>query len=97
MTAFIETWTFRKSDQKYVGSFEMWCWGRMDKIIRTDRVSNTEVLHRVKGDRNVLHKMKRKKADWIGHILRRYCLVKHVIEGKDRRKGRSDAKRRKKT
>ena len=35
----------------------------MDKIIWTDRVSNKEVLHRVKGDRNLLHKIKRKKAD----------------------------------
>jgi hypothetical protein len=26
--------------------------------------------------------MKRRKANWIGHILRRNCLLKHVIEGK---------------
>jgi hypothetical protein len=45
-------------------------------------VSNKEVLHRVKEDRNLLHKTKRKKADWIGHILRKYCLVKPDIEGK---------------
>jgi hypothetical protein len=45
-------------------------------------VRNKEVLHRVKEDRNWLYKIKRKKADWIGHILRRYCLVKHVTEGK---------------
>jgi hypothetical protein len=25
---------------------------------------------------------KRRKANWIGHILRRNCLLKHVIEGK---------------
>jgi len=24
----------------------------------------------------------REKADWIGHVLRRNCLLKHVIEGK---------------
>jgi hypothetical protein len=24
----------------------------------------------------------RRKANWIGHILRRNCLLKHVIEGK---------------
>jgi hypothetical protein len=27
-----ETWTFRKVDQKYLESFEMWCWRRMEKI-----------------------------------------------------------------
>jgi hypothetical protein len=43
---------------------------------------NEEVLHRVKEERNILHKIKIIKANWIGHILRRNCLLKHVIEGK---------------
>jgi hypothetical protein len=37
---------------------------------------------RVKEDRNILHTIKRRKANWIGHILRRNCLLKHVIEEK---------------
>jgi hypothetical protein len=32
--------------------------------------------------RNVLHTVKRRKANWIGHILHRNCLINHVIEGK---------------
>jgi hypothetical protein len=76
-----KTWTLRKIDQKYLESFEMWCWRRMEKICWTDRVRN-EVLHRVKEERNVLHTIKRRKTNWIGHILRRNCLLKHVIEGK---------------
>jgi hypothetical protein len=60
----------------------MWCWRRMEKIIWTDRVRNKEVLHRVKEERNILHTIKRRKAKWIGHILRRNCIVKHMIEGK---------------
>jgi hypothetical protein len=77
-----ETWTHRKVDQKYLESFEMWCWRRMEKISWTNRVRNEEVLHRVKEERNILHTIKRRKANWIGHILRRNCLLKHVIEGK---------------
>jgi hypothetical protein len=60
----------------------MWCWRRMEKISWTDRVRNEEVLHRVKEERNSLHTITRIKANWIGHILRRNCLLKHVIEGK---------------
>jgi hypothetical protein len=30
----------------------------------------------------ILHKITNRKANWIGHILRRNCLVKHVIEVK---------------
>jgi hypothetical protein len=41
-----------------------------------------EVLLRLKEERNILHKIKRRKANWIGHILSRTCLLKHVIEGK---------------
>jgi hypothetical protein len=56
-------------------------WRRMEKISWTDRVRD-EVLHRVKGERNILHTIKRRKANWIGHILRRNCLLKRLIEGK---------------
>jgi hypothetical protein len=60
----------------------MWCWKREEKISCTDRVRNEEVLRRVKEERNILHTMKRRKVNWIGHILRRNCLLKHIIEGK---------------
>ena len=40
-----------------------------------------EVLHRVKEERNILHEISKRKANWIGHILRRNCLLKHVTEG----------------
>jgi hypothetical protein len=56
-------------------------------------VRNEEVLHRVKEERNILHTIKRRKANWIGHILRRNCLLKHVIEGKLEMTGRRGRKR----
>ena len=33
-------------------------------------------------DSDILHALKRKKANWIGHILRRNCLLKYITEGK---------------
>jgi hypothetical protein len=77
-----ETLTLRKVDQKYFESFEMWCWGRTVKDELADRVRNEEVLHTVKEERCILQTIKRRKAKWIGHILRRNCFLKHVIEGK---------------
>jgi hypothetical protein len=58
----------------------------MEKISWTDRVRNEEVLHRVKEDRNIIYKIKRRKANSIGHILHRNCLLKHIIEGKIERR-----------
>jgi hypothetical protein len=47
-----------------------------------DRVRNVEVLHRVKEERNIIHTIEIRKCKWIGYILRRNCLLKHIIEGK---------------
>ena len=54
----------------------------MVKINWTDHVRNEEVLLRVNEQRNILHEIRKRKANWIGHILRRNCLLKQVIEGK---------------
>jgi hypothetical protein len=61
--------------------FLMLCWRRLEKISWTDHVRN-EVLLRVKEQRNILHEICKGKANWIGHILRRNCLLQQVIEGK---------------
>ena len=37
---------------------------------------------RVKEQRNILHEISKRKANWISHILRRKCLLQRVIEGK---------------
>ena len=60
---------------------------------------NEEVLLRVNEQRNILQEIRKPKANWIGHILRRNCLLKQVIEGKikgekevARRRGRRSKK-----
>ena len=77
-----KTWTFRAVDQKHLESYEMWCWRRIEKISWTDHVRNEDVLLRVKEQRNILHEIRKRKANWIGHILRRNCLLQRVAKGK---------------
>ena len=60
----------------------MRCWRRLEKISCTDHVRNEEVLLRVSEQRNILREIIKRKANCIGHILRRNCLLKQVIEGK---------------
>ena len=86
-----KTWTLRAADQKHLESFEMWCWRRMVEISWTDHVRNEEVLLRVNEQRNILHEIRKRKANWIGHILRR-CYPR-----KDKGRDGSDKKTRKKT
>jgi len=63
----------------------------MVKISWTDHVRNEEVLLRVKEQTNILHEISKRKANRIGHILRRNCLLQ------DKGGGKSDRKTRKKT
>jgi len=41
-----------------------------------------KIIQRVREDRNILHIIKRRKANRIVHMLRNNCFLKHVIEGK---------------
>jgi hypothetical protein len=92
-----ETWALRAVDQKHLESLEIWCWRRMEKISWTNHVRNEEVLLRVKEQRNIVHEISKRKANWIGHILHRSCLLQRIIEGKIKGGDRSDRKTRKKT
>jgi len=51
-------------------------WKRLEKIGWADHWS------KIKEDMNIWHKVKRSKANWIGHILCRNCLPKDDIEEK---------------
>ena len=64
----------------------------MEKVSWIDHVRNEEVLLTVNEQRNILREIRKRKANCIGHILRRNCLLKQVIEGKI--KGEMDVTRR---
>ena len=54
----------------------MWCW-RMEKIKWSKKVTNEQVLDRIGEKMTLLNNI----ANWIGHILRRNCLLHDAIEG----------------
>lgn len=43
-----ETWTIKKTDRRKIDAFELWCWRRLLRIPWTARVTNKEVLDRIK-------------------------------------------------
>ena len=73
---------FEKEGQKYLGSFEMRYWRKTERIIWAARVKNPRSITKSRGGKNILHTIKKGKVNWIGHILRRNCLLKHAIKGK---------------
>jgi 4'-phosphopantetheinyl transferase EntD len=52
----------------------------MEKISWTDILRNEEMLYSVKEDMNILHTVKRRKANWIAHVLCSNHLLKRVFE-----------------
>jgi hypothetical protein len=64
-----ENWTLRQAYQKYLESFKMSCWRKMEKIVLADCVKSEEVLHTIKKERNILHTITRRRSNWIGHIV----------------------------
>jgi hypothetical protein len=69
----MDTWECRSEIPE---TFEMWH-SRTLEISWTDYVKN-QVLHRVKGERNILHSIKEVRRI----VLVTSCIIKHVTEGK---------------
>jgi hypothetical protein len=61
---------------------DLLCLMQHDSLSWTDRVRNEVVLRVGKEERNIIHTLKGRKANWIGHILCTKCFLRQVIEGK---------------
>ena len=53
----------------------------MEKIKWSETVTNEQVLECIGEKMTLLNNIIRRKANWIGNILRRYCLLHDAIEG----------------
>ena len=45
-----ETWTLTKLERKYLESFELWCWRRIEKLKWPEKVINEQVLEHIVED-----------------------------------------------
>ena len=53
----------------------------MKKIKWSEKLTNVQVLQRIGEKRTLLNNILRRKANWIGDILRINCLLHDAIEG----------------
>ena len=61
-----------------VNAFEMWCYRRILKVRYTDRVTNVEVLNRIQTELKFLRRMKKRKMEYAGHVLRGSSGLAHL-------------------
>ena len=76
-----ENWTIGVSEKKRLEAFEMWCYRRMLKIRRVDKVTNEEVLRQIDEERSIWKNIVKRRDRLIGHILRHPGIVALILEG----------------
>ncbi|KAL4149828.1 hypothetical protein QTP88_003684 [Uroleucon formosanum] len=78
-----ETWVLNKAEQKFLESFEMWCWRRMLRVSWVERRTNENVLNEINETWKILSTIKERRCNMIGHVLRHEEeLLYIIIEGK---------------
>jgi len=58
-----ETFTLRKLERKYLESFELWCWRRMENIKWSEKVTNEQVIERIGEKKKLLNYILRRKVN----------------------------------
>ena len=77
-----ETWTLTKVLESRIEAFEMWCFRRIGRISWRDKISNDDVLSRLKTERQLLLDIQKRKCKYFGHVKRRNNILTAALEGK---------------
>ncbi len=79
-----ESWTLDPTTENRIAAFEMYLYRRILRIPWVQKVTNNEVLVRMKKDRELLFTLKKRKLTYLGHVLRgeKYEILRVILEGK---------------
>ena len=58
----------------------MWIWRKTNRVKWTDKIKNAVVLEIVGEGRIMLELIKKRIRNWLGHWIRRNCLLKDALE-----------------
>ena len=83
-----ESWTIRKAECWKINAFELWCWRRLLRVLRTARWSNQSILKEINPNYSLEGLML--KLQYFGHLIWRAnssekTLMLGKIEGRRRR------------
>ncbi|GFS00017.1 endonuclease-reverse transcriptase [Elysia marginata] len=65
-----EAWTYSKTVQKKIQTFEMWCYRRLFKVPRTEKKTNKGIIQMADVDERLLQQLMERKLRYAGHIMR---------------------------
>lgn len=80
----VESWTLKQRNIKNLESFEMWCYRRILRISWVDKITNEEVIRRINNKPEVLLNIKKRKLEYLGHLMRgqKYTFLQNIMQGK---------------
>ena len=86
-----ESWTIKKTEHQRIDAFELWCWGRLLRILWTARRSNQSILKEIKPEHSLEGLRLKLKLQYFGHLMQRMTNWKRMTlvlgKIKDRRRG----------
>ena len=85
-----ESWTIKKAERKRIDTFELCCWRRLLRILRTSRRSSQSILKEINPEYSLEGLMLKLKLQNFGHLMQRAdSLEKTLMLGKveGRRRG----------
>ena len=66
-----ESWTVKKTEQRRIDAFELWCWRRLLRVPWTARRSNQSILKEINPGVSLEGMMLKLKLQYFGHLMRR--------------------------
>ena len=66
-----ECWTIKKSECQRIDAFELWCWGRLLRVLWTARRSNQSILKEINPEYSLEGLMLKLKLQYFGHLMGR--------------------------
>ena len=85
-----ESWTIKKSQHQRMDASELWCWGRLLRVLWTARKSDQSILKEISPEYSLEGLMLKLTLQHFGHLMPRANLLEKTlmlvkIEGKRRR------------
>ena len=78
-----ESWTIKKAEHWRIDAFELWCWRRLLRVLRTARRSNQSILKEISPGCSLEGLMLKLKFQYFGHLMwRTDSLEKSLMLGK---------------
>ena len=86
-----KSWTTKKAEHWRTDAFELWCWGRLLRVLWTVRRSNQSFIRKINSGYSLEGLMLKLKLQHFGHLIwRTDSLVKTLMLGKIKAGGKGD-------